>query len=45
MVDDNSPDGTADVVEFLQKDIPALHLLRRKGKDGLGSAYKEGYKW
>ena len=45
VVDDNSPDGTADVVEFLQKDIPSLHLLRRKNKDGLGSAYKEGYKW
>jgi len=45
VVDDNSPDGTADVVEILQKDMPNLYLIKRKGKDGLGSAYKEGYKW
>jgi len=45
VVDDNSPDGTADVVENLQKIFPYLNLLRRKGKDGLGSAYKEAYKW
>ena len=45
VVDDNSPDGTADVVENLQKIFPSLNLLRRKGKDGLGSAYKEAYKW
>ena len=45
VVDDNSPDGTANFVEELQKDYSCLHLLKRKEKDGLGSAYKAGYKW
>ena len=45
VVDDNSPDGTADIVEELQKNYQNLSLLKRKTKDGLGSAYKAGYKW
>ena len=45
IVDDNSPDGTANIVEELQKHYANLHLIKRQGKDGLGSAYKEGYKW
>ena len=39
VVDDNSPDGTADEVIALQPTFPNLKLYRRKGKDGLGRAY------
>ena len=45
IVDDNSPDGTGDRVEELRKDYAQLHLLRRPGKMGLGSAYIAGFKW
>jgi len=46
IVDDNSPDGTADKVIELQKEFPdALHLEKRKGKAGLGTAYVHGFKW
>jgi len=45
IVDDGSPDGTANVVKSLQKDTPdRIHLLERKGKLGLGTAYIEGFK-
>ena len=39
VVDDNSPDGTAEAVEQLKMSYPALALLRRVKKDGLGAAY------
>ncbi|MBQ2644853.1 polyprenol monophosphomannose synthase [bacterium] len=45
VVDDNSPDGTANIVKSLQKEFQNLNLLERNKKDGLGSAYKEGFKW
>ncbi|AND63632.1 dolichyl-phosphate beta-D-mannosyltransferase [Flavobacterium covae] len=46
IVDDNSPDGTADRVIELQKEYPeALHLEKRQGKAGLGTAYVHGFKW
>ncbi|WP_179343323.1 polyprenol monophosphomannose synthase [Winogradskyella ursingii] len=46
VVDDNSPDKTAEKVKQLQKEFPAqLHLLQRKGKSGLGSAYIAGFEW
>lgn len=47
IVDDGSPDGTANIVRRLQeKDFPGrLHLLERKGKLGLGTAYIAGFKW
>ena len=45
IVDDNSPDGTGDLVEKLQLKYPNLHLARRPGKAGLGTAYKFGFKW
>ena len=45
VVDDNSPDGTGDVVEALAADDGRLHLLRRPGKAGLGSAYRAGFAW
>jgi len=45
VVDDNSPDGTWRIVERMAEKDPAVHLLRRPGKLGLGSAYVEGFKW
>ena len=47
VVDDNSPDGTGNMVAELQKhynsETPRLHLLRRAGKMGLGTAYIDGF--
>jgi dolichol-phosphate mannosyltransferase len=46
VVDDNSPDGTAAIVKALQANWPdRLHLVERKGKLGLGTAYIAGFKW
>jgi len=45
VVDDNSPDGTADLVKNLQKQFPTVHLLQREKKDGLGQAYLAGFKF
>ncbi len=46
IVDDNSPDGTADVVKKMQADFPErLYLLERQGKQGLGTAYIAGFKY
>ncbi len=46
IVDDGSPDGTATIVKTLQKEFPSqLHILERKGKLGLGTAYIAGFKW
>ena len=46
VVDDNSPDGTAKKVQFLQKTFPTqLHLLQRSQKEGLGKAYLAAFKW
>ena len=46
IIDDGSPDGTADIVRERQKDYPdRLHLLCRKGKLGLGTAYLAGFRW
>jgi dolichol-phosphate mannosyltransferase len=45
-VDDNSPDGTADKVIELQAEFPGrIHLEKRAGKLGLGTAYIHGFKW
>ena len=43
VVDDNSPDGTAELVEELAAELGQIKLLRRPGKQGLGSAYREGF--
>jgi GT2 family glycosyltransferase len=43
VVDDGSPDGTGDLVEAWTKREPRVHLMRRKGKLGLGSAYRDGF--
>jgi dolichol-phosphate mannosyltransferase len=45
VIDDNSPDGTADIVRDLQSGYTNLHLIARPGKMGLGTAYIEGFKW
>jgi dolichol-phosphate mannosyltransferase len=45
IVDDNSPDGTADFVEDQWKINKRIHLIRRNGKMGLGTAYIEGFKF
>lgn len=45
IVDDGSPDGTGNIVEELRKTEPRLHLMRRAGKLGLGTAYIAGFKW
>ena len=44
VVDDNSPDGTAVIVEDLMSKYPNLSLLKRPEKDGLGGAYIAGFK-
>lgn len=46
IIDDGSPDGTADAVKELQTDYPGrLFLIQRQGKQGLGTAYLTGFKW
>jgi len=46
VVDDNSPDGTALIVENLRKEFPkSLYIENRKDKNGLGAAYIHGFKW
>lgn len=45
VVDDSSPDGTAQVVKDLSRKDPRIHLLRRAGKLGLGTAHIAGYRW
>lgn len=46
IVDDSSPDGTADIVKRLQQEFTnRLHLEERTGKLGLGTAYIHGFKW
>jgi dolichol-phosphate mannosyltransferase len=45
IVDDNSPDGTSEIVEQIQKSNSNIHLLKRAGKMGLGTAYCAGFKY
>ena len=46
IVDDNSPDGTSEIVKSLQNEFPErLFLEVRKNKSGLGTAYIHGFKW
>jgi len=45
VVDDASPDGTGDFVEDWGRRQPRIHLLRRPGKMGLGSAYRDGFRY
>ena len=45
IVDDNSPDGTGEVVDRMVAVNPRIHVIHRAGKLGLGSAYREGFKY
>jgi len=45
VVDDDSPDGTSEIVQSLQAQNPNLHLITRKGKSGLGTAYIRGFQY
>jgi dolichol-phosphate mannosyltransferase len=45
VVDDGSPDGTADIAETIGKELGNIEVMRRHGKSGLGSAYRAGFRW
>jgi len=45
VVDDGSPDGTAEICRKLSKDYPNLFVETRAKKSGLGGAYRHGFKW
>ena len=45
IVDDNSPDGTGEIADELVKRHEEIHVVHRKGKMGLGSAYIEGFRY
>jgi len=46
VIDDGSPDGTANIVKNLQTEFPdKLFIIERSGKQGLGTAYLTGFKW
>lgn len=45
IVDDHSPDGTGQVADTLAARHPAIHVLHRPGKEGLGRAYCAGFAW
>ena len=46
VIEDGSPDGTAAIVKAMQKEFQGkLHMIERKGKLGLGTAYITGFKW
>ncbi len=45
IVDDNSPDGTGEIVEHLRATFPNLHIRHRASKAGLGTAYVEGFRY
>ena len=45
IIEDHSPDGTAAIVKKLQDEFSNLHIIERRGKLGLGTAYIAGFKW
>ena len=45
VVDDGSPDGTADAADRVRAELGKIDVLRRSGKGGLGSAYRAGFSW
>jgi dolichol-phosphate mannosyltransferase len=45
IVDDNSPDGTGEWAERMSQEIPRVHSIRRPSKMGLGSAYRDGFRY
>ena len=44
-VDDNSPDGTGELISKISKSNLQINLLNRPSKQGLGSAYRDGFSW
>jgi dolichol-phosphate mannosyltransferase len=45
VVDDSSPDGTAEIVKEVAAELSSIEILVRPGKSGLGTAYREGFRW
>ncbi len=45
IADDNSPDGTGDLADRMAADDDHVHVIHRKGKEGLGAAYLEAFRW
>jgi dolichol-phosphate mannosyltransferase len=45
VVDDASPDGTGDIADSLSAADDGVHVLHRRGKEGLGAAYRDGMRW
>jgi dolichol-phosphate mannosyltransferase len=45
VIDDNSPDGTGQLADAIAAREPRVHVLHRKGKEGLGKAYLAGFAW
>ena len=45
VADDNSPDGTGRIADELAAEDPRVHVLHRPGKQGLGAAYVQGFRW
>ena len=45
VVDDGSPDGTADLADDVARELGGISVLRRLAPTGLGSAYRDGFRW
>ncbi|WP_422933079.1 polyprenol monophosphomannose synthase [Sinomonas sp. P47F7] len=45
VADDNSPDGTGELADRIAAEDPQVHVMHRKGKEGLGAAYIAGFRW
>lgn len=45
IIDDNSPDGTGSVADAIAEKEPRVQVLHRPGKQGLGKAYLDGFRW
>ncbi|MCH6470373.1 polyprenol monophosphomannose synthase [Sinomonas terrae] len=45
VADDNSPDGTGELADRIASEDQQVHVMHRKGKEGLGAAYLAGFKW
>ncbi|HKU12634.1 MAG TPA: polyprenol monophosphomannose synthase [Sinomonas sp.] len=45
VADDNSPDGTGQLADKIAAEDPQVHVMHRKGKEGLGAAYIAGFEW
>ena len=45
VVDDNSPDGTGDLADGLSRESDRVNVIHRSGKQGLGKAYLDGFRW